>query len=226
MRRPRSSRLYLAASLALAISAGVLTHMYVSGTSAAVAGPYAQIVVAAHPIDRGTRIMPQQLRLTRVPSAYVQAGTIHRIPKAAGRVALTDLLEGEAVTETRLARVRAGPVASLIPEGLRAFAVPTSLPEGALEPGDHVDVLATYSSGQPHTEAVVSGVEVLFVLNSGSASGTTGPVDVGRDAAAAGASGSTTLILLVSTEEQERLAFARAFADLSVSVASPQDTGV
>ena len=49
-------------------------------------------------------------------------------------------------------------MASLVPRGLRAFAVPTSLPRGAAVPGDRVDILATYASGQPHSEMVVEGV--------------------------------------------------------------------
>jgi len=122
-----------------------------------------------------------------------------------------------------MARVRAGPVASLIPQGLRAFAVPTSLPRGLVAPGDLVDVLATFNAGQPHTEIVVSSVEVLLVLgtNSMGQSGSSisnagGGPDL--DAGGAGVAGATTLVLLVSADQQERLAFARAFANLEVTM--------
>jgi Flp pilus assembly protein CpaB len=151
-----------------------------------------------------------------MPEAYAPPGTIQQVSKAAGRVALSDLAPGEVVTETRLARVRAGPVASLVPEGLRAFAVPTSLPSGAVVPGDRVDVLATFASGQPHTETVVAGVEVLFVLGGDASEGAIG---LGPDAHAAGIGQGTTLILLVSPIQEEALAFARAFADLQVAIA-------
>lgn len=212
----RSTRLYMAASLALAIAAGILLHGYLARVSAATValGPQVSVLVAAELIERGSVVGPADLRVARFPRVYAPPGFMDHISKAAGRVALSDLSPGEAVTETRLARVRAGPVASLIPKGLRAFAVPTSLPGGALVPGDRVDVLATYASGQPHTETVVAGVEVLFVLGP---EGGGGGLDL--DAAAAGAGTSTTLILLVSTEQQERLAFARAFADLQVAIA-------
>jgi hypothetical protein len=43
------------------------------------------------------------------------------------------------------------------------------------------------------------------------------------DAGAAGLSGSTTLILLVSPSQQERLAFARTFANLEVTLAAPDE---
>ncbi len=185
------------------------------------AGPQRAVVVAGERISRGSSINTSQLRVVRMPQAYAPPGSFERIEQAAGRVALSDLLSGEPVTQSRLARVRAGPVSSLIPEGLRAFAVPTSLPPRALAAGDHVDILGTYSQGQPHTESVVQGVEVLLVLGSSSGGGSSGSQGLGLDAAGAGVDGSITLIVLVSPDQEERLAFARAFADLQVAIAPP-----
>jgi len=142
-----------------------------------------------------------------------------------GRVALVDLAAGEAVTETRLARVRAGPVASLIPEGYRAFAVPTSLPPGTVVPGDHVDVLATYGAGQLQADAVLDGAEVVLVLGPTSASGSRGSGGIGLPAGAVAAAVQTTLVLLVTPEQEQRLAFARAFAVLDVTVQPPAGAG-
>jgi Flp pilus assembly protein CpaB len=78
-----------------------------------------------------------------------------------------------------------------------------------------VDVVATYASGQPHSEVVVEAVEVLFVLGP-SRSGHGGTL--GLDAGASGAETATTLVLLVSPDQEERLAFARAFASLEVAI--------
>jgi hypothetical protein len=66
---------------------------------------------------------------------------------------------------------------------------------------------------------VVEGVEILFVLGPGG-SGQHGGQDsgLGLDAAAAGVEEATTLILLVSPDQEERLAFARAFASLEVAI--------
>jgi Flp pilus assembly protein CpaB len=208
----------------LALVAGVAVHAYLSRVAVATgrAGAYKRVIVASSAIGRGDTIRPQDLGAIRMPEAYVPPGSFSEIVQAAGRVALVDLARGEAVTETRLARVRAGPVASLIPQGLRAFAVPTSLPPGSLAAGDRVDILATYSGGQPHTETVVSGVEVLFVL--GRSPARSGSAGLGLDAAGAGVGDSITLILLVSSDQEERLAFARAFADLQVAIAPPLPT--
>jgi Flp pilus assembly protein CpaB len=198
--------------------AAVLLHGYLGAARATgiTGGPQSTVVMAAGPIPRGAVLVESQLLLAHMPQAYAPPGSIDQIAKAAGRVVLAALASHEVVTETRLARVRAGPVASLVPRGLRAFAVPTSLPPGAVVPGDRVDVVATYASGQPHSEVVVEAVEVLFAL--GPSSGGKAGGGLGLDARAAGAEASTTLILLVSPDQEERLAFARAFANLEVAI--------
>jgi len=218
---PRTSRRFLAASVGLALLAALLMRSYLAHAAAStgLTGPSVQVVVAAQSIGRGHTLTPADLKTARFPQAYAPPGSISRIVEAAGRVALSDLSIGEAVTQTRLARVRAGPVSSLTPEGLRAFAVPTSLPPGSVAAGDHVDILATYSGGQPHTETVVDGVEVLLVLGvSGSGAGSS-QKGLGLDTSAAGIGGSSTLLVLVAPEQEERLAYARAFADLEVTIA-------
>jgi pilus assembly protein CpaB len=220
---PRSPRVYFLSSVALALMASVLLHSALSRAAgaAAASGPQVGVVVASQPIVRGTTVSAGALSIRNMPRAFVPPGSFSHIDQAAGRVALSDLSSGEAVTETRLARVRAGPVASLVPEGLRAFAVPTSLPLGAVVPGDSVDVLATYGAAQPHTETVAAGVEVLSVLTSGTgSSGRTGGIGLGLEGPA-GAGKGVTLILLISPDQQEGLAFARAFAQLEVTIAPP-----
>jgi Flp pilus assembly protein CpaB len=217
-RKPRSARLYFGAAVALAAAAAVMVHGYLGSvrTADASAGPRMTVVVATVPIPRGAVLEKSQLGAAWLPQAYAPPGALTDIEQASGRVVLAALASGEVVTETRLARVRAGPVASLVPRGLRAFAVPTSLPRGTVVAGDHVDVLAAYASAQPHSEVVVEGVEVLFVLAPSGSHASGGAL--GLDVHAAGADGAITLILLVSPDQEERLAFARAFADLEVAI--------
>src|SRR5262245_46292370 len=205
LRGLRISRLYLIGSLVLALCAALLVRSYVAGAAGASDGRGVPVVVAARAVDRGRSLVEDDLRVESWPRALAPPGHFDRISQPAGRIALAALAPGEAVTETRLARVRVGPVASLVPSGLRALAVPTTLPPGSVAPGDHVDVLATYQGEIPRTETVATGVEVLMVLGRDG----TGPSmsDVGLDSAAAGvAGGSTTLILLVPVVEQSRVA--------------------
>jgi Flp pilus assembly protein CpaB len=222
----RSSRLYLAVAVGLALVVGFRIQAYAEQARSATEslGRPVPVLVTTARVPRGSTVSPTEVRVSLVPKTYAPAGALQSIAQAAGRVALTDLAPGEAVTDTRLARVRAGPVASLVPPGLRAFAVPTSLPPQSVRPGDHVDILATFGSGQPYTETVVEGVEVLFVLTE--SPGGAGGDGLGLDVAAAGASAGTTLIVLVAPEQQERLAFARAFASLEVAIAPAEQVPI
>jgi Flp pilus assembly protein CpaB len=218
----RASRAYALASLVCAALAGASVHAYLGRAAEAsgLGGPAVPVVVAESSVARGTAIRAEALRVVRIPRAFAPPGALDSVSQAAGRVALAALAPGEVVTETRLARVRAGPVASLTPEGLRAFAVPTSLPRGAVAAGDHVDVLATYGSGAPHTETAAAGLEVLLVLEPPSG-GSGGPTGLGGGTNGAA---QATLMLLVSTDQEERLAYAAAFASLSIAIAPPTST--
>ena len=213
------------ASAALSVACGLVAMIAVRAYASTVAGSRGAgaagvpVVVATRPVARGAVVSPADLRLRSVPSAYAQPGSFSTISQAAGRVALADVASGETLTQTRLARVRAGPVASLLPEGLRAFAVPTALPQGTVRAGDRVDILATYSGAQPHTETVVEGVEVLLVLGPGGMAGSEKQGGISLDAAAAGGPQAQTLVVLVAPEQERQLAYARAFADLEVAMA-------
>jgi Flp pilus assembly protein CpaB len=208
-------------SVGLAVSAGVLFRTYAAGSdlSRADIGPTIPVVAAGEAIGRGQPLRVEQLRVMPWPMSLAPPGSFQDPSKIAGRVALADLAAGEAVTETRLARVRAGPVASLIPEGLRAFAVPTSLPPGAISPGDHVDILATYAGTQAaaRTEVVVTAAAVLVILGPGSGGAPTSSLGAGLDETARSPA-APTLIILVTPEQQQRLAFARSFANLEVTI--------
>lgn len=218
----RRSRASLAASVVLAVAAGLLVRAHLARYAAVAESvrPDVPVVVAARAVRAGERLSRPDLRLVLVPRAYTPPGALARVEQAAGRVALGDLAMGEAVTATRLARVRAGPVASLVPPGLRAFAVPSSLPPSAVSPGDRVDVLATYGPPRARTETVATGVEVLAVVG--------GQEVPGRSRGALPAlpltsNAPTVLLLLVSPEQQSALAYAKAFAVLEVTVGPPEE---
>jgi Flp pilus assembly protein CpaB len=133
-------------------------------------------------------------------------------------VLVSDLAAGELVTQTRLGPARAGPVASLVPGGMRAVDVPVSADPADVVPGDRVDVLATFGGGQPHTETPGVGLEVLAVAGGGGAGVIPASSETGGD-------GGPTVTLLVTPEEAESLAYASAFATLSISVLGPDDSG-
>jgi len=205
-KRPRSSRILALLSLILAVATTLLLrgHLLRVEARARAAGPGRPVVVAASDLDRGTVIEAEMLRVEEVPARFQPPTVLAQPAEALGETLDADVAAGEPITSTSLAPP-GGPVASLVPAGLRAVPLTVFVPDGSLIPGDRVDVLATFATGQPHTETVVSGAEVLSVAPG------VGPDDLG---------GATTLVLLVGPEDAERLAHARAFADLSVSIVS------
>jgi len=205
---PRSKLL-----LVLAVVCGLGAFAIVRGYAArlealrpAVGRPVA-VVVAAETLARGTVLAEEALSLASVPSAFAPPGALRSVQDAVGRTLVADLAEGEAVTRTRIG-TSGGPVAAQVPSGLRAFVVPSGMPAGSVRPGDRVDVLATFGGQRPYTETVATGLEVLSVLATDDAA-----------FAASGAAEGPTLVLLVTPDAAERLAYAKAFADLAITIA-------
>ena len=205
---PRSKLL-----LVLAVVCGLGAFAIVRGYAArlealrpAVGRPVA-VVVAAETLARGTVLAEEALSLASVPSAFAPPGALRSVQDAVGRTLVADLAEGEAVTRTRIG-TSGGPVAAQVPSGLRAFVVPSGMPAGSVRPGDRVDVLATFGGQRPYTETVATGLEVLSVLATDDGAFAASGTEVGP-----------TLVLLVTPDAAERLAYAKAFADLAITIA-------
>jgi Flp pilus assembly protein CpaB len=160
------------------------------------------VVRAARALTRGTVLASGDLEITAIPIAFAPPGAVATVDAVVGRTLLTDLDVGEAVTATRLG-TRAGPIAAQVPAGFRAFTIPVAVPDGALRPGDRVDVLGAFGGPRPWSDVVATALEVLAIL----------------EPAPGDPSGRTSLVLLVSGTTAERLAYASAFADLTVAIA-------
>jgi pilus assembly protein CpaB len=205
-----ASRLFALLAVASGVAAFAIVRGYAARLEALrpVIGRPMPVVIAAADLTRGTSIGASMVRVAPLPSSLAPPGSFPDASELEGRILLTDIAEGEAITRTRLAARSAGPVAALVEPGLRAAVVDSGLPPGAVRPGDRVDVLATYGGERPHTETVASGLEVLRVM----APSPSGAVGSG--------SGAPSLVLLVSPLDAERLAYAKAFADLDVSIST------
>ena len=201
----------------LAVASGAASFALVDGYTARlealrpVAGAPVPVVVAARTLERGTELSDDAMRVELVPGAFAPPGRVASPGSLSGRTLVSDVAEGEAITRTRV-EVTGGPVAALIPSGLRAFSIRPGSPVGAIRPGDRVDVLATFGGPRPYTDTVASGLEVLAVLEP----------DGGQFEAAG--PGGPSLVLLTGPETAEELAFAAAFADLAVAVAPAEQS--
>lgn len=206
---PRS-KLYLVLAIACGASAFVLVRGYEARLAALrpVAGSPVPVVVAATSLSRGAVVTQDLLRLASIPSAFAPPGAIRSVEDAVGATLASDLAEGEPLTTTRVGTA-GGPIASQVPSGLRAFVVPSGMPAGSVRAGDRVDVLATFGGQRPYTDTVATGLEVLSVLASS------------QGALAVGADAGPSLVLLVAPDAAERLAHAKAFGTLALTVVGP-----
>jgi pilus assembly protein CpaB len=213
---PRSSFVLLSVAVATALLAALAMRAYARrlDVTRPDGGPPTDVVSVTAPVSRGTVLTEDVLAVVTMPARFAPVGAVRSLERAIGRIAVAELAAGEVLTELRLAGTRSGPTASLVPAGMRAVQVPVSAAAGA-KPGDLVDVIATFGGGGAHTEVTGEALEVLVVDRGGGGASFGG--------AASAPSGGVGLIVLVTPDVAERLAFAAAFGTLSVAVRGPGD---
>ena len=213
---PRSSFVLISISVAFALAAALVMRAYARRIDVARpdGGPPMTVVAAAGDIARGAVLTEDTLEVVTVPSRFAPPGAMRDLARATGRVVTADIAAGEIITQLRLAGADSGPTAALVPPGMRAVEVPVAGAVG-VKPGGLVDVIATFGGGGAHTEVAGEALEVLAV-DRGGGGGSFG-------AATAPTSGGVGLVLLVTPTDAETLAFASAFASLSIAVRGPDD---
>jgi len=127
------------------------------------------IAVAAHRIGVGDTIDSLDLRTVEFPKDFVDQNALIDPAQVIGKVAREPILAGEMVRSERLADPDRGQgLDALLPTGMRASSLVldgAARVAGQIEPGDHVDVIATlFEEHRPtETQTVLQGVEVLAV---------------------------------------------------------------
>jgi pilus assembly protein CpaB len=105
------------------------------------------IVVAAAPLQLGTRLDSAKLRTIPWPAGQPVRGMFTRVEDCTHRALITGVAENEPILESKLAAVEAGAgLSATIPEGRRALSVAVNDVVGVagfVTPGTMVDVLVT-----------------------------------------------------------------------------------
>lgn len=165
----------------LALLSGVGVAMGVlesnrSRTSDTVVAPETEpVLVAVVKVHRGAMLREEDVRVDRWPKGLAPAGVLRSVDQAMNRAAMGTLAPGEIILEAKLSAKNSGRgLASLIPEGMRAFTVQashlTTNVAGFILPGNKVDVLLNIRAGRGGgvvgsgvTTTLLQAVEVLAV---------------------------------------------------------------
>ena len=165
--RRRSSFAWWATAAALAIVTGTVVRAAMLRSSALLdeLGPMREVAVVVAPVDAGEVVDGEDLALARRPSTMMPDGAVvdlDDVDAPSGRVALVPLVPGEVLVASKLAPAGLRGAAALLPDGMRALAVPAG-PAGRppVSVGDHVDVLVTLGAGDGSTVVVAEAAVVV-----------------------------------------------------------------
>ena len=171
----------LAIAVVLGIFAVILANAWFSGVEEnqeriAAEQQLTRIVVATQPLEFGTALTTENLRMQNFPAGSVPAGAFNSIESAleGGRVALRPIVPGEPVLADKVSGSGGRAVLStLLPEGMRAVSIPVTAVTGVsgfVRPGDIVDILLTRQipgqgagPGDQMVDVIMEGVQVLAI---------------------------------------------------------------
>jgi pilus assembly protein CpaB len=166
-----NNRLLVGLVVAIIVALLFSTFVYHQFKQAAAVKPTAlqNLVVAATPLQLGTRLDASNLRVIPWPVNEPVAGMFTRVEDCAGRAVITNLAQNEPVLESKLAPRESGAgLPATIPEGMRAVSVAVNEVVGVagfVTPGTMVDVLVTgqmqNQGNNKITRTILENVRVL-----------------------------------------------------------------
>jgi Flp pilus assembly protein CpaB len=198
LRRRPSAYWLTAAAVAVLTALVVLRSVGRAEAGAARLGGLRPAFVARVTVPAGGTVHAGDVEVRRLPAALVPPGAAHDVAEGT-RVADT-IHEGEVVLGARLAPSGTSALAAALPPGTRGIAVPVDPAALPVEPGDVVDVLATFdpdlAEGSDPTVAVARGAVVA---------------DVEEEA----------VVVAVTPAQAPRVAFAAASGAVALAVVAP-----
>lgn len=227
---------FLGIAVVLALVTTVMVYQWLQGqrgqeveTAEVVAEEGIKVAVAITDIAWGTPLAVQAVKMVKYPEDALPAGYFQEADTLEGRVVLANLKRNEPILESKLAPldVQTGGVSAVMDPSKRAMAVKVNdivgLP-GFVQPGDRVDVMATFSNpygkegADKITKVVLENTLVLAV-------GTT--MERGKDEDGNEKPTPVKVITLeVTLEEAEKLAMAENGGKLRLALRSPLNPDV
>lgn len=183
--RKRSGTLIIVLGAAIALVAGLMVFSLARQASAQADGQVRQVyvVMAARDIPEGTAVAAEAVVARPFPANFVPQGAIAAPEQAVGKYTVARVTKGQIVLSNQVSTTRrAGNLSLSVPPGKVAVALPmTDLlsANGAIRPGDRIDVLLTLNAGvaasgarSPVTQVALQNVEVLAVGQADPETGT------------------------------------------------------
>jgi pilus assembly protein CpaB len=218
------SRFLILAVIALTLSVAVTYVTYGLLTDGANApDQFVNVMVAARDLPLGTRLEPEDVRLSPWPDTLLLEGRLEEadMTRMMGRGTLYPIAASEPILESKLAPEGSGAgLAPTIPEGMRAMSVRVNEVIGVagfILPGTRVDVILSGSPNGSDLERSKAFLENVTVLSAGqnlerSANGEPQNVQV--------------VTLLVSPEDAQALALAQGNGNIQLALRNPLDLDV
>jgi pilus assembly protein CpaB len=184
--------------------------------------PGQPVVVASADLQLGAELKKEDLQVVSFPAGQVPAGTFAKPSDVIGRGLIVPVVKNEPILNAKLASKEAGSgLPPVIPEGMRAVSVRVNEVVGVagyVLPGNRVDVLATASPSEAHsdttTKVILSNVQVLTAgTRMEQDQDNNKPMQV------------TVVTLLVNPEQSERLALASTEGKIQLALRNPLDQG-
>jgi pilus assembly protein CpaB len=176
------------------------------------------VVAAARTLAVGAMVTPTDVKLIAWPEKSPVPGAFAKVDDVVNRGVVSQVLENEPITPTKLAPVGGGAgLPPTIPTGMRALSVRVNEVVGVagfVVPGTHVDVCVTMREGNDSaTRVVVSNVQVL-----------TAGTRYDQDKSKNGEPIPTSVVtLLLTPEDAGRVVLATTSGQLMLTLRNPLD---
>ncbi|HKM86480.1 MAG TPA: Flp pilus assembly protein CpaB [Terriglobales bacterium] len=216
------SRLLMIGGLALAVGLLVSFTVYnklriFAGTNNEARG--VPVVVAADDILVGARLEAHDARVITLPQTAIPPGAFSVMSSVLGRGAILPISKGDFILPSKLAAMNAGAgLPSMIPQGMRAVSVRVNdvvSVAGFVQPGTHVDVLATGNEGSGNERQTTTVLENVLVLAVGKSLDRSATAD---------AQTAPVITLAVSPDDAQKLALVSQEGRIQLSLRNPVDT--
>ncbi len=192
------------AALALGAVSAVLMYMFLSGRVAKSDTTY-NVVVAKRDIPKGAILSPDMLQLKGMDRNLIPDGAAVNPVSISGKATRYKLLAGQPISQSDL--LPTDHLSYVIPPFMRAVSVgldPVVGVAGFIRPGDHVDVIATFTIAEGTvTKTVLQDVELLATGTQASAGHT---ANTGANTAKSSDQPNATLLVLPTQAERLILA--------------------